>query len=48
MSYGRVAGANPINIRPKRLIRRGFLLEAPGHGFGLFEHPEDVASGDFL
>ena len=47
MSYGRVAGANPINIRPKRLIRRGFLLEASGHGFGLFERPKDVAPGDF-
>ena len=45
MSYGRVAGANPNNIRPKRLIRRGFLLESPGHGFGLFKRPEYVAAG---
>jgi len=48
MSYGRVAGANPINIQPKRLIRRGFLLETPGHGFGLFEYPQHVASRNLL
>ena len=47
MSYGRVAGANPINIQPKRLIRRGFPLEASSHGLGLFEHPQHVATGDF-
>ena len=47
MSYGRVAGANPTNIPPKRLIRRGFLLQAVGHGFGLLEHPEDVSARNF-
>ena len=46
MSYGRVAGANPINIQPKRLIRRGFLLKPPGHGLGLLEDPQHVAPGN--
>ena len=36
-----------VAVAPSATLPKKLVLEAPRHGFGLFEHPEDVAPGDF-